>query len=89
MKKIKPAAVILAFVSILLGLIMLLPVVWSLFVTFQVTKCRIETHDIQVIVRQLAPYQTPVYKTYINCSGLLPRLEPCWGWPTADNASLK
>ena len=27
MKKIKPAAVILAFVSILLGLIMLLPVV--------------------------------------------------------------
>jgi multiple sugar transport system permease protein len=35
MKKIKPAAVILAFVSILLGLIMLLPVVWSLFCSLQ------------------------------------------------------
>jgi multiple sugar transport system permease protein len=35
MKKIKPAAVILAFVSILLGLIMLLPVVWALFCSLQ------------------------------------------------------
>ena len=35
MKKIKPAVVILAFVSILLGLIMLLPVVWSLFCSLQ------------------------------------------------------
>lgn len=35
MKKIKPAAVILAFVSILLGLIMLLPIVWALFCSLQ------------------------------------------------------
>ena len=41
---------------------------------------RLSEEDKQVILKP---------KPYISCSGLLPRLEPCWGSPTDDKASLK